>query len=125
MLTPHGHTLPVAAWRLEGLTGTQGSGARYQSLCLSLSVVVQLLFLCATDLLDEKKLIPSQIKQFAEMILGCAPLPEPELDEKAFAAALQSAMAQVPDVYDPHSKMMKPWIDLKRLSTRRGSCIIT
>jgi len=77
------------------------------------------------DLLDEKKLIPSQIKQFAEMILGCAPLPEPELDEKAFAAALQSAMAQVPDVYDPHSKMMKPWIDLKRLSKRRGSCAIS
>jgi len=68
------------------------------------------------DLLDEHRLIPSQVKQFAELLLGCPPLPEPEIDAKAFAKALQGALAELPPVYDPQTKTMKAWIDVKKLA---------
>lgn len=40
------------------------------------------------DLLDEAALIPSQVRQFCELLLG-VPLPEPDLDTAAFIAAVR------------------------------------
>merc|ERR1719152_650237 len=36
------------------------------------------------DALDEARLVPSQIKDLVEDILGCGALPEPELDRRGF-----------------------------------------
>ena len=43
------------------------------------------------DLLDEAALIPSQVRQFCELLLG-VPLPEPDLDAAAFVAAVRAAL---------------------------------
>lgn len=44
------------------------------------------------DLLDEAPMIPSQAKAFIEFVLGCKPLPEPEVDPAAFLAAVNDAL---------------------------------
>mmetsp|Transcript_24810 Transcript_24810/g.56549 ORF Transcript_24810/g.56549 Transcript_24810/m.56549 type:complete len:346 (-) Transcript_24810:238-1275(-) len=76
------------------------------------------------DLLDEKPLIPSQIKQFAELLLGCSNLPEPEVDRKGFAEAVKNALAEVPLTYDPRTKSMKPWINVKHIFGGSGGCVV-
>ena len=43
------------------------------------------------DLLDEAALLPSQMRQFCELLLG-VPLPEPDLDAAAFVAAVRDAL---------------------------------
>ena len=43
------------------------------------------------DLLDEAALLPSQMRQFCELLLG-VPLPEPDLDAAAFIAAVRAAL---------------------------------
>tara|TARA_B100000795_G_scaffold120707_1_gene89890 strand:+ start:362 stop:523 length:162 start_codon:yes stop_codon:yes gene_type:complete len=43
------------------------------------------------DLLDEAALLPSQMRQFCELLLG-VPLPEPDLDAAAFVAAVRAAL---------------------------------
>ena len=44
------------------------------------------------DLIDETRLLPSQVGAFAELILGCGQLPDPEVDLRAFGAAMAEAL---------------------------------
>lgn len=67
------------------------------------------------DALDESSLAPSQCKQFAERLLGCDPLPEPQLDRVAFIAQLRRALQATPQTYEPLSGRSKPWIDASAL----------
>ena len=77
------------------------------------------------DLLDEQALVPSQIKQCCEAILGCGTLPEPEADPAAFRAAVKESLGSVSPVFDPISKAMRPWVDPQRLcKTKKESCCI-
>ena len=62
------------------------------------------------DMIDEAKLPPSQIKTFCEALLGCPSLPEPELDQQAFLTAIDEALALQPNVFDPTSGEVRPWI---------------
>ena len=62
------------------------------------------------DLIDETKLLPSQIKTFCEVLLGCPSLPEPELDPQAFLASIDEALALQPKVFDPISGELQQWI---------------
>jgi hypothetical protein len=62
------------------------------------------------DLVDQTKLLPSQIKMLCEAILGTPDLPEPEVDLKAFVAAVDEQLALHPKVFDPPSGKMSPWI---------------
>lgn len=85
------------------------------------------------DLLDERALLPTQCKQLIERLLGCAELLEPEIDTPAFIKQVSEALAQLPNVYDPVSCRMVPWINTSALlkhcrGGRRGSgsggCVI-
>ena len=68
------------------------------------------------DALDEARLLPSQIKELVEDMLGCAALPEPELDRAQFVDAVREALGERPTlVVDPRSGKMKPWFDLALL----------
>lgn len=49
------------------------------------------------------------------MLLGCEPLPEPELDYDAFDAALAAALGAAGRVYDPLQRRMRPWADRARM----------
>lgn len=78
------------------------------------------------DLLDEQALVPSQVKQCCEAILGCGVLPEPEADPAAFRAAVRESLLGVAPVFDPVSKTMKPWVNAQKLCPKKGflSCIL-
>jgi len=80
------------------------------------------------DLIDEGPLPPSAIKQFCELLLGCPPLPEPELEPKRFLSALRAALAPLPPVFDARRRQMRPWIDVdclaRCLSPRTGLAAI-
>lgn len=67
------------------------------------------------DALDESPLLPAQIKEFIERLLGCDPLPEPELDPREFVSAVRTALGAVPPVFDPRSGRVAPWIELSAL----------
>ena len=54
------------------------------------------------------------------MLLGCAPLPEPELGYDAFEAALEAALCDAGAVYDPLQRRMRPWADRARMRRRFG-----
>jgi len=60
-------------------------------------------------------LLPTQARQLIELLLGCAPLPEPELDYDAFDAALAAALDGAGKVYDPLQRRMRPWADRARM----------
>ena len=78
------------------------------------------------DLLDEQALVPSQVKQCCEAILGCGALPEPEADLAAFRAAVEESLGGVTPVFDPVTKAMRPWVDPERLCKKKkdGCCIM-
>jgi hypothetical protein len=63
------------------------------------------------DLLDEKAFLPTQAKEFAELILACPNLPEPEIDPRGFKAVLTAALAQTPPVYNPVLNRMANWVN--------------
>ena len=68
------------------------------------------------DLLDEQALIPSQLKQFIELTLGCKPLPEPELDMGAFLTAVGEVLKAAPQTFDPLLLRPAPWFDLAAMN---------
>ena len=56
--------------------------------------------------------------------LGCAELPEPELELPAFLQAVRDAQKSLPAVYNPLTNSMAPWIDvwkLERQCKRKGA----
>ena len=65
------------------------------------------------DLLDEVQLLPSQAKELAELILGCKPLPEPEVDAAAFLKQLKAEQERLPAVFHPLKMVQQPWLDAK------------
>lgn len=76
------------------------------------------------DLLDEQTLLPGQCKALIESLLGCAELPEPELELPAFLQAVRDAQKSLPAVYNPLTNSMAPWIDvwkLERQCKRKGA----
>lgn len=82
------------------------------------------------DLLDETKLLPSQAKELAELILGCKPLPEPEVSLADFLKAIKEEQARVPEVFNPLKMAPMPWFDAKTFGRVAkgggggGSCVI-
>ena len=80
------------------------------------------------DLLDERSILPTQLKSFCELLLGCPALPEPEIEREAFIAALQEALATAPSVYDPLTLREAPWVKVRHLQPLFGPgqcCVIS
>lgn len=67
------------------------------------------------DLLDEQALVPSQVKQCVEAILGCGVLPEPDAGIAAFRAAVKETLTGTLPVFDPVSRTMRPWVNADEL----------
>tara|TARA_B110001452_G_scaffold266976_1_gene275271 strand:+ start:91 stop:1173 length:1083 start_codon:yes stop_codon:yes gene_type:complete len=81
------------------------------------------------DLLDEQALVPSQVKQCVEAILGCGVLPEPDAGITEFRAAVKEALTGAPPVFDPVSRTMRPWVNADELCKspswwRRIRCLL-
>ena len=67
------------------------------------------------DLIDEVPLLPTQVKQLIERVLGCGELAEPEVDPAEFLQQVRDALATLPPVYNPRTGKMSPWIDMPLL----------
>lgn len=67
------------------------------------------------DLLDERRLNPSDIAEMARLVLGGAPLPHPEADPELFLSEVRERLQRAPLVLDPLTKVMKPWLDMRAL----------
>ena len=78
------------------------------------------------DLLDEKQLLPTQAKEFAEKLLGCTGLPEPDIDPKGFGLMLNNHLKDCRNVYNPVTKRMGPWVDTKAILklAGHGGCVV-
>ena len=77
------------------------------------------------DLLDERPLLPSQVKEFIEKLLSCGALPEPEVDPKGFKQALEQRLKVHVQVYNAVSKTMAPWVHTNRIGKGGGDCTIS
>jgi len=66
------------------------------------------------DAIDETTLLPSQIKEFIELLFD-VPMPEPELYKDEFIKAVRAALATVPTVLNPQNMTSQPWLDLNAL----------
>ena len=69
------------------------------------------------DVLDEKKLAPSEMKDLVTLILGpeADDLPNPQLDWSAFESQLAAILKQHPPVWDPMRNRKREWFDMKKL----------
>jgi hypothetical protein len=60
------------------------------------------------------------MKELIELILGCPPLPEPEVDWAAFLAHLGTVLEHTPNTRNPFTGKLEPWINLQRLAQQYG-----
>jgi len=70
------------------------------------------------DLLDERPLMPSQMAELCELVLGCPPLPDPQIDFAKFERELARAVQVAPMVYDAMAGCHRPWIDTSSVASR-------
>ena len=80
------------------------------------------------DLLDEKRLSVSEMRDLLTLLIGAAAmdLPHPEIEWAGFEAALSECLKHVAPVYDPVRKQHSPWVNLSKLRSCYGggvSCI--
>lgn len=80
------------------------------------------------DLLDEKALSASEMKELISLLLGEEDLPHPQIDFAAFDKALTSALERTPLVYDPLRKRREHWVNMRKLRSHYGGvshcCVI-
>lgn len=76
------------------------------------------------DLLDEGKLSDDQIRAFCALLLGgdVNNYPHPAIDKKGFVRYIKRVLGTVPPVMHPRKRVLKPWIDVGKLSG--GGCAI-
>jgi hypothetical protein len=80
------------------------------------------------DLLDERALNLSELNEFFTFLFGPEAFdgaPDPSLDFKAFMHHVKTVSSKAGQLWNPVSKRMGPWIDVKKLkSTYGGNCCI-
>jgi len=67
------------------------------------------------DALDETSLLPFQIKEFVEDLLGVNIMHDPQVEKQAFLKDVQVALAKVPPVLHPISLQARPWLNVDKL----------
>ena len=78
------------------------------------------------DLLDERPLNGSEIRKMAALIYGPGPadeLPNPDIDFKAFDAALNALQQPHPEVHCPARNKLMPWFSLDKLRRKYGGIV--
>jgi hypothetical protein len=75
------------------------------------------------DLLDERTLSQGDLKDFMKILFGHGPLaeaPDPEGDWKGFTDVLARLVGQESMQWNPMTKRMEPWIDMRKLKQQYG-----
>jgi hypothetical protein len=81
------------------------------------------------DLLDERPLTLDEVKQFMVLLFGeekMETVPDPQIDFKGFMDSLWVTVNAEGIQWNPVSKRMAPWVDMKKLKKAygKGSCTI-
>jgi hypothetical protein len=81
------------------------------------------------DLLDERQLTLDEVQQFLRLLLGDAVMNvDPQADMKGFFRVVSALLENEPKQWNPITKKLAPWVDLKRLSktykSKGGECVI-
>jgi hypothetical protein len=80
------------------------------------------------DLLDERKLNLDELKEFFILLFGPDAMdgsPDPSLDFKAFLYHVKAAVSKESDLWNPVTKRMSSWVDVKQLKLcYGGGCCI-
>ena len=74
-------------------------------------------------MLDERLLTKDELVEFLTLLFGATSMsgyPDPHEDWKKFLDFVTKVVASESKVYDPHSKKVMHWIDLKRLDKSYG-----
>jgi len=80
------------------------------------------------DVLDESTLSPDQMINTISMILDKTPqqIPHPSVDWDGFVASIENSNNSLPSVWNPSTKVMSKWINMKKMKSHYGkeSCTI-
>ena len=75
------------------------------------------------DLLDERMLSKDELRDFFRVLFGddmMDGVPEPEVDWKEFLSCVSNLLANEEKQWNPVTKRMEPWVNLKRLKKDYG-----
>jgi len=73
------------------------------------------------DMIDERQLTSSEIRDFCVLLFGeCDGLPDPDTDWNAFSMHVKELLSKEDLQWNPVTKRMSPWIDMKQLDRIYG-----
>lgn len=75
------------------------------------------------DLLDERTIPQGDLKDFMRILFGngvMAEAPDPEGDWKGFCEVVSRLLAKEKKQWNPITKRLEPWIDMKKLKQQYG-----
>jgi len=71
--------------------------------------------------LDERRLSKDELRDFVRLLLGYSlEAPDPDADWKGFCDTVARLMSQEQKQWNPITKRMEPWIDMKKLTRDFG-----
>jgi hypothetical protein len=76
------------------------------------------------DLLDERLLNKDELREFLELLFGAEKLetaPDIHTDWKGFVSALKEVVKVEPEQWNPTTKKVGPWVDIKKLEKCYGT----
>jgi hypothetical protein len=76
------------------------------------------------DLLDERLLNKDELREFLELLFGAPKLgtaPDIHTDWKGFVSVLKEVIKAEPEQWNPATKKVGPWIDIKKLEKCYGT----
>ena len=63
----------------------------------------------------KRPMLPFEIKEFVEDLLGVTIRHDPQMDKQAFLRDVREALAKVPPVLHPISLQARPWLNVDKL----------
>ena len=74
------------------------------------------------DMLDERRLSKEELRDFFRLLFGPAfdEAPDPEVDWHAFVQLVNDLQSKEPKVWNPITKRMTSWVDIKKLNREYG-----
>jgi hypothetical protein len=72
------------------------------------------------DCINERKLRIDELHDFMFILFGAEDPPDPQVNWKEFLEAMESIVRKEKSQWNPMTKKMAPWVDLKKLNKAYG-----
>ena len=79
------------------------------------------------DLLDERKLAKGELRDFFRILFGTRNMdsvPDPEADWNGFLSSIQRLLDREEKTWNPLTRRMAPWVDMKKLKKQYGKGLL-